>query len=309
MAFPVAAAIAGGVSLLNSFMQGNQNDENLRAQQIENERQRRFALEMWKKNNEYNLPINQMARLRNAGINPHLAYSNGTPMNTSNAPAQASTSALPAGQAPQLNIGEIAQLMLTKAQKENIEADTAKKKAEAESVGVSTESAKIELSYKEKQIVSQLGLTEQQVAESKSRIDSAILQDSKVKYEIDKIVSEKKLNDQQRENLKKTIALIVAQVQNVKADTELKREQKYVAQAQRGNLEASTRLLTAQAGREEIKMKYDAQVIETSIKQVLKSIEHTDATIKNISFQQVSTIVGSLMSHVMKGYPTELIMP
>lgn len=298
---PIAAAIAGGFGLINGLLQSNQNSANVRAQQRENAKQREFALHMWNKNNEYNLPINQMARLRNAGINPHLAYSNGTPMNTSNAPAQASASPLPAGQAPQLNIGEIAQLILMKAQKENIEADTKKKEAEAKGVEVTTESAKIELSYKEKQIVSQLGLTEQQVAESKSRIDSAILQDSKVKYEIDKIVSEKKLNDQQRENLKKTLSLIVAQVQNVKADTELKREQKYVAQAQRGNLEASTRLLTAQAGREEIKMKYDAQVIETSIKQVLKSIEHTDAVINNISFQQVSTIVGSLMNIASKG--------
>lgn len=39
--------------------------------------QREWDYKMWKENNEYNTPLNQMNRLRDAGINPGLAMSNG----------------------------------------------------------------------------------------------------------------------------------------------------------------------------------------------------------------------------------------
>jgi len=41
------------------------------------ERQRRDALDFWNKQNEYNAPVNQMARLRAAGLNPNLMYGQG----------------------------------------------------------------------------------------------------------------------------------------------------------------------------------------------------------------------------------------
>lgn len=39
--------------------------------------QREWDYKMWKENNEYNSPLNQMNRLRSAGLNPGLAMSNG----------------------------------------------------------------------------------------------------------------------------------------------------------------------------------------------------------------------------------------
>lgn len=43
-------------------------------------------LEMWNKQNEYNTPANQMARYMEAGLNPNLIYSQGTPGIATNAP-------------------------------------------------------------------------------------------------------------------------------------------------------------------------------------------------------------------------------
>lgn len=43
----------------------------------ENEKSREFALDMWNRQNEYNLPINQMERLRQAGLNANLVYGDG----------------------------------------------------------------------------------------------------------------------------------------------------------------------------------------------------------------------------------------
>ena len=38
-------------------------------------------VEMWKMQNKYNEPKNQMARLKSAGLNPNLMYGKGTPGN------------------------------------------------------------------------------------------------------------------------------------------------------------------------------------------------------------------------------------
>lgn len=60
----IASNLGGG--LLGSWYQGKQNKK---AQA----RDQRFQQDMWNQQNEYNLPINQVARLREAGLNPQLA--------------------------------------------------------------------------------------------------------------------------------------------------------------------------------------------------------------------------------------------
>ena len=64
-----------GLALLGSAGLGVMNAV---ANQALNEEQRLWQEEMWKKNNEYNTPVNQMKRLRAAGINPHFAISGGS---------------------------------------------------------------------------------------------------------------------------------------------------------------------------------------------------------------------------------------
>lgn len=66
-------------SWLNAYMQ-------LLKQKFDNDQQ----FKLWELNNEYNTPANQMARFKEAGLNPMLIYSQGTPGN-SNSPAGYST--------------------------------------------------------------------------------------------------------------------------------------------------------------------------------------------------------------------------
>lgn len=54
---------AGVQTLGNVFLQDRANKQNI---------------EFWNKENEYNKPINQMARLAEAGLNPNLVYGNGS---------------------------------------------------------------------------------------------------------------------------------------------------------------------------------------------------------------------------------------
>lgn len=46
-----------------------------------------WSIEQWKRENSYNDPFNQMSRLRSAGINPALAYSNGLMNEAASSPA------------------------------------------------------------------------------------------------------------------------------------------------------------------------------------------------------------------------------
>ena len=128
---PLTMALSVGSSLFNSASQARENLLNREFQSAENQKARDYNTQMWEKNNEYNSITNQMQRFTDAGVNPHLAYQNGSPMNTSNAPASSNASSMPAGVAPRFVVGEILQAMMMKSQIANIDADTKKKEAEA----------------------------------------------------------------------------------------------------------------------------------------------------------------------------------
>jgi len=85
----------------NTAAQLGQNIFNRLFAKKERERQYDTELEFWRMNNQYNHPSAQMARLREAGLNPHLVYGTGAVANSSSAPS-APGRAQWQGQAPQL---------------------------------------------------------------------------------------------------------------------------------------------------------------------------------------------------------------
>lgn len=100
MPVPVGEIIAGAASI-GSAAFGTAGSRKQRTHQKRMARQQReygremadyaYAkdLEQWQRENEYNLPSAQMQRLRDAGINPHMAYAKGTINNvTSGGPRQ-----------------------------------------------------------------------------------------------------------------------------------------------------------------------------------------------------------------------------
>lgn len=84
---PVSAAITAGGSLLSSIFGGlfgadaqdSANQLNWEMQQ----RQLEWNEDMWNKNNAYNTPAMQIARMKEAGLNPNLMYGQGTTGNSS----------------------------------------------------------------------------------------------------------------------------------------------------------------------------------------------------------------------------------
>ena len=74
------SAVSAGSGLLGSLIAGAYNRK--RQQQSQE-----WAEKMWKAQNEYNLPINQMARLKEAGINPNLAFGSAASAMGTNVPS------------------------------------------------------------------------------------------------------------------------------------------------------------------------------------------------------------------------------
>lgn len=137
-------------SLIGAAGQNANINKQIAAQSRENEKNRQYNLqlaqmqnqwsvEQWERENEYNSPANQMSRLKSAGINPNLAYSNGvsnlaaaSPGMTSGAPSSpVDMSAL--GQ--RATLGQAIQLALTneaqRAAIDNTKAQTRKTLADA----------------------------------------------------------------------------------------------------------------------------------------------------------------------------------
>jgi hypothetical protein len=98
-----AAAISGGANLVGSMFSGigagrrqrRQNRFNREMADLEWKRNKELWNKSWEREVAYNDPSAQMRRLKDAGINPHMAYMSGGVQNT------ASTSELPKYNAPE----------------------------------------------------------------------------------------------------------------------------------------------------------------------------------------------------------------
>lgn len=76
---PVAGSALGAIGNIGAGRKNRKaakemNERNIQAQQELNQQNRDFSKEMWSLTNAYNSPAQQMARLKEAGLNPHLAY-------------------------------------------------------------------------------------------------------------------------------------------------------------------------------------------------------------------------------------------
>ncbi len=150
---PAAAAlIAGGIGAVGGIASGiidsRISRKNIAAQIRARKEMAEYGyakdLEMWKRQNIYNMPSSQMARLKQAGLNPNLVYGTGTV--TGNVQGQ-----MPKYNQPQLdyeykppqlaqNLQQFSSFAMQQAQTKNIDADTIKKLVEA-NVATDTEMA------------------------------------------------------------------------------------------------------------------------------------------------------------------------
>jgi len=127
MAFPVAAAIGAGGSIISSLI-GN------RGRRRAEDRARNWNLEQWHRQNKYNHPLEQMARLEAAGLNPNMIYG------SSPGSAVGNAGAVHPGKAPEYKFADPvvagAALPVQQAQHANLSSQSIKNLAEARKTGI-----------------------------------------------------------------------------------------------------------------------------------------------------------------------------
>lgn len=132
---PLSGLISGahqlGASLINYWSQENANDTNLFLARDQN----MYNFQQWMRENQYNLPANQVERLKQAGINPALAYANGSMMNEAAASPQMISGRV---QAPYLSPVDLSQIRLNEAL-----AGKADKEGDLAASGIGVNAAKI----------------------------------------------------------------------------------------------------------------------------------------------------------------------
>ena len=108
MPIPVAA-IAGGAQVastaINAISQGSINKKTRQWNEAQYQKQREDALADWARTNEYNAPLQQMARFKEAGLSPHLIYGGGA--NSISQPVRSTDTKSWSPSAPQIDGGQI----------------------------------------------------------------------------------------------------------------------------------------------------------------------------------------------------------
>lgn len=86
----VSSLVNAGAAIYSSEVSRQNTKKNIKAAKEQAELAYQRELEMWNKQNDYNNPLNQMARLKAAGLNPNMMYGSGSGSASGNA-APAST--------------------------------------------------------------------------------------------------------------------------------------------------------------------------------------------------------------------------
>lgn len=156
----LATAASIGSSLLNANTARKNTDLTNKANRELAEYQYSKDLEMWNRGNAYNDPINQMDRLKKAGLNPNLVYGNGAVGNTASQLPKYNAPRMDYNYLPKFNPMEMLSYFqdfrMKNAQIDNVKADTLSKVLTAE--------------YKEKSMADALELlTEKRIITSQQR--------------------------------------------------------------------------------------------------------------------------------------------
>ena len=108
MPLPAAALpalITAGTSVVNAISQGATNRKTREWNEAMYQKQRTDALADWARTNEYNAPLQQMARFKEAGLSPHLIYGGGA--NSISQPVRSTDTKSWSPNAPQIDGGQI----------------------------------------------------------------------------------------------------------------------------------------------------------------------------------------------------------
>lgn len=198
--------------------QKEENEANRRYNLMLAEKQNRWNLEQWQRNNDYNTPSAVMSRLREAGVNPHMYYSKGNAMGGVSTASPEMTAGAPSspvdtsGLLQQRTYGDAVQkameqsLLAASVRKTNAEAGLADQKRETEEYN--TDIFESDAAFRNALNASSLRLTDMEIELKGSQKNLTDGQIGMLRYEaallqkqMDKIDQENKLMEEQILNL------------------------------------------------------------------------------------------------------------
>ena len=234
-----AAAITAVSSIANMGLQGSMNQATRKWNEIMYNTQRADALADWMRQNEYNHPQAQMARLQAAGLNPNLVYGKGADA-ISNQSIRGTDIKSWNPQAPQIDGGGIVRSALVgmdlkakDAQTRNTEQVIANNQAKEEETKArtlnilgNTKKTNLQNSRYNELVDSQLSLMNERTRQTQAQTDQTLTRTEQLKM-IFSPTLEKAVNDvlQGRLNQAKTrqeVNLLKQQIINVSKDAEIK---------------------------------------------------------------------------------------
>lgn len=287
-----AWALAGalGSSILGGLFNKGQVDSTNRQNRDLMIQEQNWNLDMWNRQNAYNTPAHQMELMRSAGLNPAAAdmlgdFTSGT----------VNSAAAPTMQPYQFGMGDISQLFTALAGN-----NVAEKKIDLEGKKVDLEAYKADAYVQG--ILSQIeknghenNLTDQQIEESKSRVQNLWQQIEESKSRVDKNLAGIKLTEAQTQAAAaaaaRTIKLTDLEYQNLAKELDLKEQQVKNLIADLAQTVARTQLL----GQEFDIKSITRDAVQELAKHNAKIAEWTaDNMDKVFGLKETSTYIGAL---------------
>lgn len=272
MAFDPLSLLAAGLNLAGNIYANEQNSRNI-------DKQNAFNLKMWNLQNEYNNPLNQVGRLRAAGLNPALAMSNiqtGTAQGLTSSVHQPTINPMQ-GVADTFNnsLVQSRQSELIEAQTGLIQAQTAGELAKNKYVD-DREKAGIA------NTASQTALNEQ-AKDFNNKNNELILQENQAK--INNLASSTAVNEAVKKQygyvldniLPKQAEQLQASISQINASIELMKQQKMTLKASVGLMSAQIGKLVQETNGLSIENSYKKKVILTNLDYTLSQIVQTHA--------------------------------
>lgn len=241
----IAAGSAGLQTLASGIGAGKRDKKNREFTEQQNKLNRDFTLEMWNREQAYNDPSAQMARYKQAGLNPNLIYGQSNTTSAPSAPQQTTHQ-------NQADIGEAvfkgtqsyvqakqleSQLKYQENQNQLLQQEKALKAAQTTQVMGQTDMTKEQLRQYESLWDTTLASAENTVLQqtlthdqTRKNILNTGLTFDKIQQEIQNLESSKKLTDKQIQHTAKSIDVMVQTIKNLKIqgkgykiDNEIKR--------------------------------------------------------------------------------------
>lgn len=216
-------------AMLQGLFGAHNTNRTIHAQAEENQKNREYNLQLakmqnewnlqqWERENEYNNPLNQMQRLKAAGLNPNLVYGNGAGQSTA-APSPQLTSgspSMPQDMSLMASRPTIGTIMAQGLQNEMMRAQIDKVKAETRSEGYQADILASDAAFRDAINQGNIDLGNMQI----KGIDSSIKLNS---GELEKLRKEMSKLDAETKNLILEYDKIKSSIANLDADTAIKR--------------------------------------------------------------------------------------